>query len=186
MLNRLTELRGMLRMSRTQLDTIKKERLDVQDKMILEKKAEVVLQDLTKRGAERLVNLLIAGLQSIYGTSYTFRRDGAKLMVSDGGTEVELAARGGGITDVVSLLLRVLSLYQGKGGALRTLFLDEPLKSVDTTTAVRASRFFRVLAEKLGINVVMVSHRDDIIDDATDVYRVKRVSGKTQLSRFSN
>lgn len=181
MSTKLDELAGMLRMTQQRLAEVQQRRMSLEADLTLERSAEGVLEQLAKRGSAQLESLLIAGLGAIYGPRYKFRRDGRNLMVDNGVVEVELSERGGGVTDVLALLLRVLALKQGHGGRIRTLILDEPLKSVDVETARRSSRFLRMLAERLGINVLMVTHRPELAEDATEVYRVTQEKGSTKV-----
>lgn len=180
-MSRLDELHGMLKLTAKRLDEAKKNRMLAESQLALEKETEEVLAILAKRGSARLGHLVVAGLQSIYGPNYTFRRDGNKILIDDGEVEVELAERGGGLTEVCALLFRLLALHQGKGGSIRTLVLDEPLKSLDTETAKRASKFMRIVGERLGMNILMVTHRPELVEEATHVYRVHKQGTVTQI-----
>lgn len=179
----MAELQGARKLIERELLSIEQKVVDVEAELRLESQCEEALEYLAQQGSDRLTRLVLIGLSVIYGSDYRFRRVGRDILVDDGHVEVDMIdGRGGGLTDVVSLLLRVLALRQGKGGALETLVLDEPLRSVDKETALRASGFLLKIAERMGVNVLMVTHRDELVEDADFVFAVRRRDGKTELS----
>lgn len=182
LMSKLVELNGMLRMSETRLRAAKTLRVQLEEELRIEQVVEGVLTELAKRGEAKLEQLVVSGLAAVYGPSYKFKRSGKNLLVDNGVVEVEISERGGGITDVVSLLLRVLAMVQGKGGSIRTLILDEPLKSVDAETARKMSKFLRLLTDRLGVNVLMVTHRMELTEAATEIYEVTQEAGSTKLT----
>lgn len=180
-LSKAVELQALLQVNRRELNRVVALRSQIEAKLSLEERAEAILAELAKRGSNRLATLTVAGLQAVYGSAYSFRRDGKDLLVKDDAVEVELFSKGGGLTDILALLFRVLALQQGQAGRIRTLILDEPLKSVDAATARRTSAFLRMLSERLGIHVFMVTHRPELLEEATEVFTVKKVAGETKI-----
>lgn len=180
----MSELQGARKLIERELLSIEQKIADTEGELRLESQCQEALEYLAQQGSDRLTRLLLVGLAVIYGSGYRFRRVGRDILVDDGYVEVDMIdGRGGGLTDVVSLLLRVLALRQGKGGALETLVLDEPLKSVDKETALRASAFLSKVVERMGVNVLMVTHRDELVGDADFVFSVSRMDGnRTELS----
>lgn len=161
------------------------DRHSLEKKLSIEEQVQSILEKLAERSSEaRLSTLLRAGIKFTYGSDYKFTREGKELIVSDSTAEADLfEGRGGGLVDIVALLLRILALKRGKGGRLQTLILDEPLRCVDRETALKASEFISALCDKLDINVLMTTHRQELEENADRVYVIDKVAGVTRVRR---
>lgn len=95
-------------------------------------------------------------------------------VVTDGLETPVLEARGGGLAAVAAFLLRVTVLLLSRG-TRRLLVLDEPFAHLSSEYAPRAAEFVAELAEKTGLQVIMVTH-DDAFSEAAD--RVVRLTKK--------
>lgn len=91
-----------------------------------------------------------------------------------GGTEVDtpvLDARGGGMAAVVGFVLRLVVLLLTPG-ARRVLFLDESFGMVSAEYEPRVAEFLREVADKAGVQVVLVTHSkayDDVADESAEL-----------------
>jgi len=77
-----------------------------------------------------------------------------------------LEARGGGMAAVVGFVLRLVVLLLTPG-ARRVLFLDESFGMVSAEYEPRLAEFLRQVADKAGVQVVLVTHSrayDDLAD----------------------
>jgi hypothetical protein len=80
-----------------------------------------------------------------------------------------LDAFGGGPSSVVSLILRVLTVKKLKLWPL--LILDESLAAVSDDYIDLTGQFIRALTEKLGIDIILVTHKVAFLDHAHAAFR---------------
>jgi chromosome segregation ATPase len=95
---------------------------------------------------------------------------------------------GGGPTSVASLLLRVLALLRLKKFPL--LLLDETLAAVSDEYTEKTGQFLRALSTKMGVPLLMITHKPAYLDHATRAYRCSEVTSddgvrQLQLKRAS-
>ena len=104
---------------------------------------------------------------------YVVRPNGNKIHPLDGS--------GGGVSDVCSFALRV-TYWTLKGDLRNTFILDETFKFVSREYQPLCADFLSKVCEELGIQIIMVSHLDDIIDKADTVYRLESNGIFTELA----
>lgn len=81
-----------------------------------------------------------------------------------------MTASGGGALDIASFALRLAVWSIGKS---RPLFiLDEPFRNLSLDLQEKAGLMLKELSEKMGIQVIMVSHNPEIISGADKVIRL--------------
>lgn len=90
------------------------------------------------------------------------------------GTEIDtpvMDARGGGMAAVVGFMLRLVVLLLTPG-ARRVLFLDESFGMVSAEYEPRLAEFLREVADKAGVQIVLITHSrayDDLADQAVEL-----------------
>lgn len=67
---------------------------------------------------------------------------------------------GGGVKDVASFALRIAYWSLKKNRS--TFILDEPFRNVDPTHHDKTSEMVKMLSDRLGVQIIMVSHQEDI------------------------
>lgn len=90
------------------------------------------------------------------------------------GTEVDtpvMDARGGGMAAVVGFVLRLVVLLLTPG-ARRILFLDETFGMVSKGYEPRVADFLREVADKAGVQIVLITHSDAFSDVADQAYEL--------------
>lgn len=92
-------------------------------------------------------------------------------------------AKGGGVTDVVSLALRLalLELSRPKPGG--PVLLDEPAKMVSQEYLPNLAEFLKQYAAKTGRQIIMVTHHDVLADVADVGYKVTQENGVSEVAR---
>lgn len=90
-------------------------------------------------------------------------------------------ARGGGVLDVAAFLLRCVMLCLMRPPLERVLFLDEIFKHLSRNHLANAAALLRTMSDRLGIQIVMVSHKDEFTDTADRVFDVQIKNGKTEI-----
>lgn len=198
----LAELQGAAQASRGRLDRLSGEAVMVarqgrqrtDDAALLRARLELhdkVVALLTSIGekaqqtAQRQVEELVTrALQVIFGEELSFRlapavrRDQAvldfMLVSSYGTTTIEtpvLEARGGGMAAVVGFVLRLVVLLLTPG-ARRFLALDETFAHVSESYVPRVAEFLREVADKAGVQLILVTHSTGYGDVADRRYRL--------------
>jgi exonuclease SbcC len=103
----------------------------------------------------------------------------------DGNRVDPMTASGGGAVDVASFALRV-AFWQliGQNKKINdTIILDEPFRFLSKDLQPKAGKMLKLISDKLGIQFLIVTHNEDLIDSADCVYRVKNTAGKASVER---
>lgn len=160
---------------------------------------------LTKIGEDRdtearaqVENLVSAGLSAIFAENLTFHLISStsrsmpqidfvvRTHLPDGSeydTDV-MSARGGGLSAVVGLLLRVvlIELTRASGKkATEVLVLDETLAHLSREYLEPAGQFLRTLADTTGIQIILVTHSPELEEYADVAYRFKLADDGTTV-----
>lgn len=198
----LAELQGAAQASRSRLDRLSGEAVMVarqgrqrtgdadrlRAQLELHDKVVALLTSIGEKAqqtAQRQVEELVTrALQVIFGEELSFRlvpavrRDQAvldfMLVSSYGTTTIEtpvLEARGGGMAAVVGFVLRLVVLLLTPG-ARRFLALDETFAHVSESYVPRVAEFLREVADKAGVQLVLVTHSTGYGDVADRRYRL--------------
>lgn len=100
-------------------------------------------------------------------------RDGRGLV-----TEI-VDARGGGLVNVTSFLLRVLLLLSARPKMSRLLVLDETFSNVSAEYVPTLTALLRRVVDEGGFQILLVTHRPELADVADVAYRFRLVDGET-------
>ncbi len=93
-----------------------------------------------------------------------------------------LSASGGGVVDVASFALRVASWSMQSPQTRNTLVLDEPFRYLSSNLLPKASEMLKEVSDKLGLQIIMVTHADELIECADKVFSVTKKEGISQIS----
>lgn len=182
--------KGMLKQIDSDL-TINQNKLQVLNNRIrLLEQAQAFLQKIAqdtqsqlKFQIEDIVNL---ALETCFPNEYVFQ---LQFTIARGKTDAELVflsqktnrpidpmnASGGGVVDLTSFALRIAS-YALEQGIDNVIILDEPFRFISRDLQVRAGEILKTLSEKLGLQILMVTHIGEMIDIANKVFEVKKNS----------
>ena len=144
-----------------------------------------------KEMEQKVEGLVDYGVQMVFGPHYRFKvvsefkgksvrteffilNDGLQLPILD--------ATGGGVGDVVAFLLRVVMLCLVRPVQRRVLVLDEPFKFVSAAHFQTLGELLRELTAQLGIQLVMVTHKVELVEPATTIIRVSKGPGGSQAT----
>jgi len=107
---------------------------------------------------------------------YVVRPNGTKIHPLDGS--------GGGIADVCGFALRVT--YWTLRNDLRNIFiLDETFKFVSEEYRSFCAEFLKKVSYELGVQIIMVSHLQEIMYKADTVYKLTNDGVKASISRMN-
>lgn len=93
-----------------------------------------------------------------------------------------LSASGGGAVDVAAFALRVASWTMQHPRSRNVLILDEPFRYLSSGLLPRASELLKELSTKLGLQIIMVTHSNELIESADKTFTVKQQKGVTYVS----
>lgn len=89
-------------------------------------------------------------------------------------------AYGGSVATVQSVLLRIVVL--SRRGLRPILLLDESLGAVAEHYVPRVGHFLSLLSERMGLDVLAVSHNPVLVEASHQAYRIKKQNGAASLS----
>lgn len=192
--SKLTELTIMRKENLNSQGNIQDEitRLDL-DMATLEKVSSLfkhLLDSLLDEKKQEIQHLVTYGLKSVftdqdlkfhiniepkYGTiSTSFKTE--MVGVAEGDV---LESFGGGIVNVESFLLRIITLFQTKLGPF--LFLDETFSNLSDEYVENCSSLLKNLCAKLGLTIFLITHNELMLSSADKVYKASSVKNKLCL-----
>jgi DNA repair ATPase RecN len=90
-------------------------------------------------------------------------------------------AYGGSVATVESVLLRIVVL--NRRGLRPLLLLDESLSAVAEHYVPRVGQFLAMLSERMGLDVLAVSHNPSLVEAATNAYRISNRNGSATFKK---
>lgn len=102
--------------------------------------------------------------------------------IKDGKRVDPMTASGGGAVDVASFALR-LSLWSLANPRTRnTIVFDEPFRFLSKGLQPKASSMLKDISEKLNLQVIMVTHSEDLVDGADKIMNVYQRRGISYIN----
>lgn len=103
--------------------------------------------------------------------SVVFERDGVKID--------PMSCSGGGAVDVAALALQITLWALSHPRSRAVLVLDEPLRFLKgRNMPARGAALIKDLSQRLGVQVIMVSHDPEMIEEADKVFDLASTGGK--------
>lgn len=141
---------------------------------------QVQAENTQREVSETLSVIITSALKSVFPDDYEcvieFTGSGAKLYLKKGEDIIEdpINSVGGGVIDIASFAARVAFIFLS--GSSRVLIADEPFKAVSSDLRVKIPEMLQLLSEKLGVQFIIVSHLQEIIEGADNVVFIKEGS----------
>jgi len=152
--------------------------------------AQTILQrvaQLTQKELEfHISETVTLALESIFSDPYTFQLD---FVERRNKTEADiwfcrdderihpLTASGGGAVDVAAFALRIALWRLQSPKTRNTLILDEPFRFLSTDLLPKASELLKGLSDKLGLQIIMITHSEELTDAADKTFLVSQKKG---------
>ena len=95
-----------------------------------------------------------------------------------------LNASGGGVVDVASFALRV-ALWTLQNDSRNTLILDEPFKHLNPLALPKASEMLKKVSEKLDLQIIMVTHSEDLAEAADKIFQTSQRRGVSKVKEVT-
>ena len=198
-MNTLTDLRrnleqrkGKCQQVEKNIKDVKKTLLTVRRNLKLNEKAREVIKIVGLKTQQqlqfRISNLTTLALMGVFDDPYDLvvefieRRNKTEcdLYFERNGCRVSpLSAAGGGAVDVAAFALRTASWSMKRPRTRPVLFLDEPFRFLSINHLPKAGEMIKQISEKLNLQIIMVTHLDDLVENADRVFRVTMKNGKS-------
>mgnify|MGYP001129620016 CR=1 FL=1 len=161
----------------------------IQAQTLFQSATKIMYQNLSSK----LGDIVTEGLSIIFPESnYTFiiefvERRGtieADLYLEDekGNRLDPLSSTGGGVVDIISMLLRctyiILSKYDN------VLIADEPMRFVDRDRIPESAAFLRKICDDFGLQAIVVTHIPEITEQSESVFYVKKENGISRVKQI--
>lgn len=156
-------------------------------------KARWVLSEVTRLTQEKvkgyIENLTTMAIQAVFDREYRFVADfkiarnksECYFSVKEGVNEyVPKEEQGGGIIDVISFALRVVLWSLEKPRSRNVLILDEPFRFLGKLQE-KAGQMVKEVAEKLGIQIIMITHDFELSEIADKSFFVEQKNGISKV-----
>lgn len=178
-----------LEQTQTALDSMRKEVIDLDSLGGLLDKSSIFFRlvfdkkkDELRTKIEKLANY---GLEKIFGDDIRLKIE-QKIKNNRVSNEVKVQkkfdtewvsldvmdAEGGGMVDVVSFLMRVIVMCLMVPRPRRLLVLDEFAKHLSADFRPKVASFMKELTEKLGVQIILVTHALELTESADVVYNM--------------
>jgi len=137
--------------------------------------------------------LVTEALHYVFGDNYAFEIEStiarnqaeAQMWVSIDGVRHSLKDElGGGVVDVCSFVLKVTFWALQINRTEPVLIFDEPLKNIDSGRLEAIGVMIKSLAERLGVQFVIVTHEQELAAIADISYRVIIFEGVSSVERL--
>lgn len=181
------------------LSSLRKAKKELEERKSLAEtilQAQTLVQIVAKETQEQLqykvAGLVTLALQHVFPDPYVFviryenkrGRTEASMVVERNGVEIDpLTEAGGGVVDVIAFALRLV-MWRLMTRKTRAVFiLDEPFRFVSRDLQPRVARMLKDLSEKMHVQMIIVSHEEELIEYADRVYKIERRRGVSEVAR---
>lgn len=147
---------------------------------------------------DRIEKLVTSALQAIFGEELVFHvvmydlggAPAARFEVeSPCGAELISVApedsRGGGVTDIVSLAMRLAVLELTHPRQTGPLVLDEPGKMISAEYAANVAFWLKEYARSTGRQIILVTHNTALADAADKTLKVVKADGESEVAEVA-
>jgi DNA repair exonuclease SbcCD ATPase subunit len=143
----------------------------------------------------KIESVISEAVQLIYGKSYrvelsySVKNNRSCLEIemvrdiAEGEVRRDMVGFGGGMSDTISVPLRLMVLL-GSKQTDRVCVLDECWKHMDLERIELVGKFLRLLTDKLGMQIIMCSHHEQLRDFAERTYEVTENEGVSKVEVF--
>ena len=187
---------GQLQAFRSRLETCNGQISELERKEDLSTKTSLFLQslsDITRiQVLDKISGIVTEALQTVKDKNLEFRmnltteRNAAdlKMVVYDKQLQAEfdvIDSLGGGVADIISFILRTALLVKWTPSLSRVIIADEVFKHVSVKDQEKVAEFIKMLCEKLGLQLILVSHSETITRNSSKVFEVTKSNGVSKV-----
>jgi DNA repair exonuclease SbcCD ATPase subunit len=183
---------------REALVVAKEKERSLADRLDVGQKAQFILQKVAQQTQEeiqyRISSLVSTALESVFPFPYVFdvqfemKRGRTEAVLSfqrDGRTYDPLDSTGGGPVDIAAFALRLVLWSLGSPRNRPTIWLDEPfrfLNDPERRLHRKAADMLKMVSEKLGLQLVVVTQIPEFIDVADKTFLVEKTGDVSRVT----
>jgi len=144
----------------------------------------------TQRELEYHINsITTSALEAVFPDPYEFKlefvergeKTEADAYFLKNGEQIDpMSGSGGGAVDIAAFSLRA-SVWRLKPSRA-VLILDEPFRFLSRDLQPRAAEMLKEISKKLKLQIIMVTHNEDLLECADKVFMVKQKNGIARVS----
>lgn len=193
--NRLRRKEGQRDQLQSMLKSEQDNLSELQDTLANQEQAQAAIQTVAQQTQQQLEyhvsELVTLAMKAVFTDPYEveleFVQKRSKTeceiwFVRDGERMKPLSAAGGGAVDVAALALR-LSLWCLRQPRTRpVVLLDEPLRFLSVDLQEKASIILRELSNRLGLQLIIVTHEEELQAAAHRTFRVTKSGATSKLT----
>lgn len=193
--NKLEQLKGQRERLTAQLNKLKSQNKKIEREIKAFEQALYIVKEVGLQTQCQLQfhisDIGTMALDSIFPEPYTLkaefieRREKTECdlyFMRDGCILDPLAASGGGAVDVAAFALRVASWAMERPRSRNTLMLDEPFRYLSDCYLPEAGEMIKQLSKELGIQIILITHSEALIDSADAIFNVAIKKGVSQIN----
>jgi DNA repair exonuclease SbcCD ATPase subunit len=201
-MNELSQMLETALKASGQRDQLKKELTEAEENLELLKQEQEditrsleIIQSVAKLTQQQLEihigELVSLALEAVFPHPYKLvlkfesrrNRSEADLLFQDanGNLLSPMEAVGGGVVDVAALALRIALWSLKRPRPRAVMIMDEPLRFLSSDLQDRASRMLKEISSKLGIQFLIVTHEQNLLEAADKVFEVELEDGESKV-----
>ena len=189
---RCERLRGQQEALLSELGGVQEEIIDLQERRSLYTKVvealKFIVEKATKEDLQKVEKFVTMGLQRVIHDQKI-----SCLVQAEGASKVHITGKkgdfegpfvesfGGGVWNVVSVILRIITILRMK--QRKRLFLDESLNNLHVSYLGNVGDLLKSLVEKLGFKALMITHQEKLAERADRVYQASLKGGEFVLEK---
>jgi len=176
---RLEQVEKDLSRKKVELTVLEQRQIDIEAAQVL---LQVTAQETQDGLRVHLEDIVQVALDTCFPGEYTFKilfelKRGSTVcemyLEDESGFKLNpMTASGGGLVDVISLALRLAVWTLSKPD--NVIVLDEPFKFLSANLRPLAGEILQNMSEKLGLQIIMVTHDPILIEIADRTFSVKK------------
>lgn len=186
------ELKTAQESIRQQYDSLQVKKEQTERKIEDGNRALAIIQEVAKQTQERLEfhisSLVTTAIEAVdpdwpeFVVKITIRRNRTEcdlLFREEGVDQRPKDSSGGGVKDIASFALRIA--YWSLKKNRPTFILDEPFRNVSPDRQDKVSEMLKMVCDRLGLQIIMVSHAEDINIAANRTFHNSKKGKKSEV-----
>jgi len=195
--NKTLEALGMVKKINNDIISMKNELEEKKKKLIAIENAQAFIIKVAQETQEQLkyhINDIVQlALDSCFPGEYVFsinfevsrgKTIAVISFVKDGYDVDPMEASGGGVVDIVSFALRIAAWALSKQN--NVIILDEPFRFLSRELQPKAGLILKRLSHHLGLQIIMVTHNQDIVNSSDKVFEVSLKDNVSKVKEIEN
>ena len=138
----------------------------------------------------RISSITTAALEAVFPDPYEFqlqfverggKTEADAVFLRDGEPIDPMSGSGGGAVDIAAFSLRASAWKLAPNRP--TIILDEPFRMLSSDLMPKAASMLAELSQKLGLQIIMVTHREELFEVANRTFFVAKRGGKSCVTQ---